>query len=189
MEKITAYKANNGRLFETEEKCLAYENKLSQYPKVKKTTKRAEDSYITNENGHGEYVSTDIVKHVIETWEKPSSQKKTNFFYVVGGKYKFIDLHGRHGVSLMNGGTNLFKAYDTSTDWYLGARHFAEIILNGNELTDNLVKDEIEKINSFNKIKLTYEIIQPNIKWKIDNPQWRNGSVAPYTFTMEKMTD
>lgn len=34
MEKVIAYKAFNGRLFDTEEKCLAYEKKMSQYPKV-----------------------------------------------------------------------------------------------------------------------------------------------------------
>ena len=32
MEKIITYKAFNGRLFDTEEKCLAYEKKMSQYP-------------------------------------------------------------------------------------------------------------------------------------------------------------
>ena len=35
MEKVIAYKAFNGRLFDTEEKCLAYEKKMSQYPKVR----------------------------------------------------------------------------------------------------------------------------------------------------------
>ena len=37
MEKVIAYKAFNGRLFDTEEKCLAYEKKMSQYPKVKES--------------------------------------------------------------------------------------------------------------------------------------------------------
>ena len=186
MEKVTAYKANNGRLFETEEKCLAYEKKLSQYPKVKETTKKAEDSYITNKFGHGEYVSTDIVQHIIETWEKPSSQKKTEIFYIVGGKYKFTDIHGKHGRSLMNGST-----HDITTEWYLGAKHFAEQILRGYELTDDFILSEIRKMNEINDkyCKLTAEVIQPNRKWKIDNPRWHSGAVAPYTFTMEKMND
>lgn len=192
MEKIIAYKAFNGRLFDTEDKCIAYENKLSQYPKVKKTTKRAEDSYITNKIGHGEYVSTDIVQHVIETWEKPSSQKKTEVFYIVGGKYKFIDTHGKHGASLMSGSTYLFNTDDTSTEWYLGAKHFAEQILKGHELTDDFVLSEINKMNEINSIdcrygKLTTEVIQPNKIWKIDNPRWHTGAVAPYTFIMEKI--
>lgn len=38
MEKITAYRAFNGKLFETEEKCLAYEMKMSQYPKSERET-------------------------------------------------------------------------------------------------------------------------------------------------------
>ena len=37
MEKVITYKAFNGRLFDTEEKCLAYEKKMSQYPKVKES--------------------------------------------------------------------------------------------------------------------------------------------------------
>lgn len=61
MEKIIAYKSNNGRLFETKEKCLAYENKIAQFPKVTEITTQALGKYLVG----GKYVKTDIVKHVM----------------------------------------------------------------------------------------------------------------------------
>lgn len=187
MEKIIAYKASNGRLFETEEKCVAYEKKLSQYPKVKERIDVAAPSYLIG----GQYKDIDIVRHTIETWEKPSSQKKVEKFFIVGGKYKFVDLHGKHEGSVMNGG--VFPCGNLSMNWYLGFRHFAEQILLGNELSDEFVESEVEKINEensdngYNAIKLVVNIIEPNKKWEIDNPSWHSGRFAPYTFTMEKL--
>ena len=181
MEKVIAYKSFNGRLFDTEEKCLAYEKKMSQYPKVKESIDVAAPSYMVG----GQYKDIDIVRHTIERWEKPSSVKKVEKYFIVGGKYKFIDLYGKHEVSVMNGGVSLDGKL--SMNWYLGFRHFAEQILLGNELTDEFVKDEIEKINEENKVKLVVNIVEPNKKWEIDNPSWHGGAVSPYTFTMEKL--
>ena len=188
MEKVIAYKASNGRLFESEEKCLAYEKKMSQYPKVKERIDVAAPSYMIG----GEYKDIDIVRHTIETWEKPSSVKKVEKYFIVGGKYKFIDLFGKHEVSVMNGG--LFPMGGLSMNWYLAFRYFAELILLGNELTDEFVESEVKKINHLivdkNGIddgKLVVNVIEPNKKWEIDNPSWRRGIVAPYTFTMEKI--
>jgi len=170
MEKVTAYKANNGRLFETEEKCLAYEKKLSQYPKVKEET--------TKSLTYG-----DIVMHTKKIKKSPNSDLIKEKYFIVGDKYKFMDEFSQHEHSVMNS----IPTKIIPMAWYLAFRHFAEMILNGNELTDNLVKEEIEKINDFNEIKLSYEIIEPNRKWKIDNPKWKSGAVAPHTFTMEKI--
>ena len=197
MEKVIAYKAFNGRLFESEEKCVAYEKKLSQYPKVKERIDVAAPSYLIG----GQYKDVDIVRHTIERWEKPSSAKKVEKYFIVGGKYKFIDLYGKHEVSVMNGGVSLDGKL--SMNWYLGFRHFAEQILLGNELTDEFVCDEVKKINGENKvklvvnvitpnngynaIKLVVRVIEPNKKWEIDNPSWHCGRFAPYTFTMEKL--
>ena len=187
MEKVIAYKAFNGRLFESEEKCLSYEKKLSQYPKVKESIDVAAPSYLIG----GQYKDIDIVRHTIETWEKPSSQKKVEKYFIVGGKYKFIDLYRKHESSVMNGGVSLDGKL--SMNWYLGFRHFAEQILLGNELTDEFVKSEVEKINEangdngYNAVKLVVRVIEPNKKWEIDNPSWHSGVVAPYTFTMEKL--
>ena len=188
MEKVVAYKAFNGRLFESEEKCLAYEKKLSQYPKVKERIDVAAPSYLIG----GQYKDVDIVRHTIERWEKPSSAKKVEKYFIVGGKYKFIDLHRKHESSVMNGG--VFPGGNLSMNWYLGFRHFAEMILLGNELTDEFVKSEVEKINEVNVSKngvdvarLVVRVIEPNKKWEIDNPAWVGGAVSPYTFTMAKL--
>lgn len=181
MEKVIAYKASNGRLFDTEEKCLAYEKKMSQYPKVKESIDVAALSYLVG----GQYKDVDIVRHTIERWEKPSSVKKVEKYFIVGGKYKFIDLYRKHEASVMDGGVSLDGKL--SMNWYLGFRHFAEQILLGNELTDEFVKDEIEKINEENKVKLVVNVINSNKKWEIDNPAWVGGAVSPYTFTMEKL--
>lgn len=188
MEKVIAYKSFNGRLFDTEEKCLAYEKKMSQYPKVKESIDVAAPSYLIG----GEYKDIDIVRHTIERWEKPSSAKKVEKYFIVGGKYKFTDLYGKHEVSVMNGG--VFPGGNLSMNWYLAFRYFCEKILLGNELTDEFVRDEVEKINHLivdkNGIidgELVVNIIESNRKWEIDNPSWHSGIVAPYTFTMEKL--
>ena len=188
MEKVIAYKAFNGRLFESEEKCVAYEEKLSQYPKVKESIDIAEPSYLVG----GIYKDIDIVRHTIERWERPSSRKSVEKYFIVGGKYKFIDLYGKHETSVMKGG--LFPMGGLSMNWYFAFRYFCEKILLGNELTDEFVCDEVKKINHLivdkNGIidgELVVNIVEPNKKWEIDNPSWHSGVVAPYTFTMEKL--
>lgn len=187
MEKVIAYKASNGRLFESEEKCVAYEKKLSQYPKVKESVAVAAPAYLIG----GQYKEIDVVRHTIERWEKPYSAKKVEKYFIVGGKYKFIDLHGKHEASVMDG--SIFPNCNLSMNWYLGFRHFAEQILLGNELSDEFVKSEVDKINEendcngYNAIKLVVNVIEPNKKWEIDNPSWHSGRIAPYTFTMEKL--
>lgn len=181
MEKVIAYKASNGRLFDTEEKCLAYEKKLSQYPKVKESIDVAAPSYLVG----GQYKDIDIVRHTIERWEKPSSRKNVEKYFIVGGKYKFIDLYRKHESSVMNGG--VFPGGGLSMNWYLAFRYFCEKILLGNELTDEFVKSEVEKLNEENEVKLVVNVIKYGKKWEIDNPSWVGGAVSPYTFTMEKL--
>lgn len=190
MEKVIAYKASNGRLFETEEKCLAYEKKLSQYPKVKEKIEVAAPSYLAD----GKYEDIDIVRHTIERWDKPYSAKKIEKYFIVGGKYKFIDLYGKHEFSVMNGGLFPMSMGGLSMNWYTAFRYFCEKILLGNELTDEFVCDEVKKINhlivdkcGITNGKLVVNIVEPNKKWEIDNPSWHSGAVAPYTFTMEKL--
>ena len=190
MEKVIAYKASNGRLFETEEKCLAYEKKMAQYPKVKESITKAAPSYLVD----GEYEDIDIVRHTIERWDKPYSAKKIEKYFIVGGKYKFIDLHGKHEYSVMNGGLFSMSMGGLSMNWYTAFRYFCEKILLGNELTDEFVRNEVKKINhlivdecGLTNGKLVVNIIEPDKKWEIDNPSWHSGKIAPYTFTMEKL--
>lgn len=181
MEEIIAYKSFNGRLFETKEKCLAYEKKMSQYPKVKESVKKALPYYVEG----GQYKDTDILCYTIETREKPHAQKSVERYYIVGGKYKFIDLYNKHYIYVI--GSSVFQNGRVSMNWYLAFRHFAEQILLGYELSDDFVKKEIDAMNKINPIKLEVKFIEKNKKWEIDNPSWKSGSVAPYTFTMEKL--
>lgn len=183
MEQVITYKAFNGRLFDTEDKCIAYEKKMSQYPKTKETITKAADIYDCR-NGLGFYTPVEIYQYIIETQEKPSSEKKREIFFVVGGRYKIIDSCRKHEASLMNGGT--FVTYNPK--WYTACRYFAEKILSGEELTDKFMQDEINELNLTNGVYyLNLKIITPNKKWKIDNPRWHTGAVAPYTFIIEKI--
>ena len=181
MEKIIVYKSFNGRLFETEEKCLAYEKKMSEYPKVKESVVKAMPSYVMD----GSYKDIDILCYTTETREKPHAKKKIERYYIVGGKYKFSDLRKKHHDSVMGG--ILFQNGKVSMNWSLAFRHFAEQILLGNELTDDFVKKEVDAINEENQIKLDVNVIEKNKKWEIDNPSWKSGLIAPYTFTIEKI--
>lgn len=181
MEKIIVYKSSNGRLFETEEKCIAYEKKLSEYPKVKESVVKAMPSYVVG----GTYEDIDILCYTIETREKPHTKKKIERYYIVGGKYKFTDLHKQHDISVMGG--ILFQNGKVTMNWYLAFRHFTEQILLGNELTDDFVKAEVEAINEENLIKLDVKVIESNKKWEIVNPSWKSGIIEPYTFTIEKI--
>ena len=188
MEEVIAYKASNGRLFDSKEKCISYEKKLSQYPKVRETDIPCRANVLFDKSDK----PIDVKKHIIERWEKPSSQKKVEVYYIVGSKYKFTDLYGSHGFCLMN---LIFQmTNDRLTHWSHAANYFAEKILYGNELTDDYVLSEIDTINSENLSRdkysttLVVEIEKPNKKWKIDNPRWHSGSVAPHTFTIEKIS-
>lgn len=80
METITAFKAFNGKIFETKEKCLAYEKKLAQYPKLK--VKR--ESLI-----EGKLDSVCVTYQ-----EKPSSQTYTQRYYdIVGTGFRVYTDH------------------------------------------------------------------------------------------------
>lgn len=76
MEKITAYKAENGRIFLTEEECLKYESKIADYPKV--SVEKVE-------------IKEGIVKYTELTKKTRWSPTETKVWYIVGGKYKFTN--------------------------------------------------------------------------------------------------
>lgn len=192
MEKITAYKAFNGRLFDSEEKCLAYEKKHSEYPKVKETINVALPRYSVNDG----YIPVPIDKFTKETWKTPSSQKKTEVYYIVCNKYKFTPLSVNLDCELMGG--CVFDAERPTTNWYNVARYFAELIILGNELTDEFITRKIDELNNMNRPS-TYPkeslyttdfvayVMEQGKVWKIDNPSWQRGVIAPHTFLIEKL--
>ena len=185
MEEVRAYKANNGRLFEDKDKCLAYEKKLAKYPKVKETLITAQP-YMTSEWN----VDVPIVKHIIEIQNKPSSPRKVEVYYIVGEHYKFIGITTNLDKDLMSG--NFFKDGKPSTDCITLARSFAEEIINGNVLDDSFVITKVNEINSLDKKqhnsdKMQCLVVKKDKKWEFDNPLWRTGCVAPYKFSIEKI--
>ena len=176
MEKIIAYKSFNGRLFETEEKCLAYEKKLSEYPKVKEYNVRG----LVWDNEKGEEVLSDIVRHTIARWEKPSSARKDETYYVISDKYKFFDLFNQYDNLLMSG------RYADNHNWHF-ALDIVEMIVSGTELTDDVITNALNTFNTSNEVKYSMEVIESNKIWIIDNPKWHSGAFPPYAFKIEKI--
>ena len=176
MEQVIAYKSFNGRLFETEEKCLAYEKKMSEYPKVKEYNAQG----VVWDNEKAEEVPSDVVRHTIARWEKPSSARKDETYYVISDKYKFFDMFKQYDHLLMSG------HYASNHDWYF-ALDIVEMIVSGTELTDEVITNALDAFNSSNKVKYSMEVIEPNKIWIIDNPRWHGGGIAPYTFKIEKI--
>ena len=194
MEKVTAYKAFNGRLFDSEEKCLAYEKKYSQYPKIKEKVVQAKP-YITDKCV---FIESPITKHITETWETPSAQKKVDYYYIVCNKYKFMSNSPFMEQNLMSG--CLFSNPKHSNYWGNMGRHFAEIIIRGEELTDEVVNREVELVNNAQHIStfgknaagiyvtdFVVEVIEKDKSWRFENIRWREGAIAPYIFTIEKL--
>ena len=187
MEKVIAYKSTNGKLFLTEQECVAYENKLAQYPKKKVKEEKSKQTF-----SFGEWMDVDIVKHTESVWEKPSSQRKDNVYYIVGGKYKFtnsMDSIQNFNSQLMQG-INLDARYPSKVDMFNLARYFAERIMFGDDFNDEYMSNSENLINSlfdFSKHKIEIRVVEPNRKWVIDNPSWHRGIIRPITFEIEKL--
>lgn len=187
MEKVTAYKASNGKLFMDEQKCISYENKLAQYPKKKVKEEKSKQTFSL-----GKFMDVDIVKHTESIWEKPSSQRKDNVYYIVGGKYKFtnsMDCIRNFNNQLMEG-ISLDPKYPSNVHMYNIARYFAERIMFGDDFNDEYMSYSENYINSlfdFHKYKIEIRVAEPNRKWVIDNPSWHRGIVRPITFEIEKL--
>ena len=178
MEQVIAYKAKNGRLFETAEKCLAYENKLAQYPKIKETIINADDSLI----GNGNKRCVNIQYHEVRTQEKPSAQIKTDRLYIVGDRYKFTGCDKGH---MIHGVYTFENVYD---DYGKMDIAFAEYILNGNDLNDYEVHEIVKKFYEFdNYTKLTATVLETNKKWRVEDLRWLSGSRTPFIITIEKL--
>lgn len=185
MEKVIAYKANNGRLFETAESCLKYEAKLAQYPKVKVETIQSED-YMLDSTKY----PTPVVKCIESKWEKPNSQRKNSISYIVANKYRITPKMfpiTSMDLFLIGNYPSIKRTDRQYLCWDAAPRYFAEVIILGCELTDETVIDEIVKINLNNSIKLDVEVLEPNKKWYIENPCWKTGGIAPRTFEIEKL--
>lgn len=187
MEKVIAYKSTNGKLFLTEQECVAYENKLAQYPKTKMKEEKSKQTFC-----FGKWLDVDIVRHTESVWEKPSSQRKDNVYYIVGGKYKFtnsMDSIQNFNNQLMQG-ISLDARYPSKADMFNLARYFAERIMFGDDFNDEYMRSIENLINSlsdFHKYNIEIRVVEPNRKWVIDNPAWHRGIVRPIAFEIEKL--
>lgn len=184
MEKVIAYKAANGKLFLTEQECVAYENKLAQYPKKKVKEEKSKQTFC-----FGKWMDVDIVKHTESVWEKPSSQRKDNVYYIVGGKYKFTnsmdDIHN-FNCQLMQG-ISLDARYPSNVDIFNLARYFAERIIFGDDFNDEYMSNSENSLSDLSKYKVEIRVVEPDRKWVIDNPSWHRGIIRPITFEIEKL--
>lgn len=172
MEKVIAFKAFNGRLFETEEKCLAYEKKYAEYPKVKYTTIPQEVD--------------GVVKCVKSTWEKPSSQRKDESYFLVGDKFKLFSWKKRNVDEL----THISFISDSHEPLIKIA---AKVILENGGTFNTKLAEKVRDIyderrqnamakNPYRFIGTKAEITETDNKtfWEIEDKLWRSGSCGPY---------
>ena len=172
MKKVTAYKANNGRLFEDEGKCIEYERKLSMYPKFHR-----------NEIKHDDL---DIIRVEEITQEKPYSSKNKNVFFIVAGEYKFYDAYHDNLMKLEDIDiTGIYKSF-LNIDIAVAIE-----ILKGNKLTDNLANDIANRFHLEETTgcysKMICKIIEPNRKWLFEDERWHYGQIAMHTLIVEKL--
>ena len=169
MEKVTAYKAFNGRLFDTEAKCIAYEKKMNKYPMVQHKTET-----------HPEF---DIVEHIIRTKVSPSAQWSTEKYYIVAGNYKITcnyDLISRVN-SLVHTVNEMMTYY--CVDVYI-TKEILRIGSFNDDIANHIVK-EYHTSDDYSKMAITENI--PNKKWRFEDTRWHTGSIMPYIVQVEKI--
>ena len=182
MEKVTTYKAFNGRLFLHEEDCLKYEKKMSGYPKIIDRTKKADDVRSGSEDN---MIPVEIIQHIVETKQTPSSEKKKEIFYVVGGKYK---LTGTCKDDTMLHHCADPYSQDAYSYWGLLDKAVAEYILNGGTIDSHSLSEICDNYHKRDKYsQMRFEVIEPLKKWRIEDIRWHNGSIAPFFVIIEKI--
>lgn len=155
MQKITAYRANNGRVFLSEQACLDYEKAMAEYPKI----------YLDKTEVH-----PGIFKFVRTTKETPRAQTKKETWYEVKGnyKYKFRALFR----------TDMFD-YPDRVEWYFAK----EILEKGSKMSaalchhifGELVYDPKHRGERWGLEDGTIE----NERWKFSDVRWYGGAVRP----------
>ena len=182
MEKVTAYKAFNGRLFLSEEDCLKYERKMSEYPKRTEQTVSADSVYACTEDN---LLSVDIVKHTVTTQQSPSSEKKSEVFYVVGGKYRLTGCCKKQ--TMLHHCMDPYSQ-DAYSYWGLLDKAVAEYILNGGTIDSHGLTEICERYHKLDQYsQMQFEVIEPLRKWRIEDVRWHAGSIAPFFVIIEKI--
>lgn len=200
MEKVTAYKSYNGRLFESEEKCLAYENKMKQYPKVKESVEYGEQYDI---NLGKEVSFNKVEKRTIITQNSPRGLRKMDIFYLIDKKYKMYDdfntLDGElmHDIMiprnrkpyLTDAKGHCYDDGSKSSEYYAPmnvCRILARKLLYGIEVEKaiNEVVTEFKEFDAKKYALLEYEVVNEK-HWVIENKRWHSGVTKPNRLHIE----
>jgi hypothetical protein len=114
-----------------------------------------------------------------------SSKDKTKVkevFYIVGGRYKMTgcdDAHMLHGC---------LGAYGKNPYDYWGTADIADAnrILDGDEIDSHSLSEICDEFKKYDKFsKMTFTVIEPLKKWKIEDVRWHTGSIKMNTVTIE----
>lgn len=167
MEKITAYKAFNGKLFESEEKCLAYEKKMSAFPK-----------HFVNEKTNSMF---DIVLHEEYVKTAPNQPKeRTERYIIINKKIKLSGhLYPVDVEHVLN-----FNEYDlaiTEQDskcWGGLLVYLTKLILRFNNFNDKFAEQVIDVFNKDNHLKVQITDSKPNKMWYFEDIRWHYGFIA-----------
>ena len=182
MEKVTAYKAFNGRLFLSEDDCLKYEKKMSGYPK---RTEQIVNADGVRAGSEGNLLPVDIVKHIVTTQQTHSSEKKSEVFYVVGGKYILTGCCKEQ--TMLHHCTDPYSQ-DAYSYWGLLDKAVAEYILQNGTITNCSLTEICERYHKLDQYsQMQFEVIEPLKKWRIEDVRWHTGSIAPFFVIIEKI--
>lgn len=166
MEKVIAFKAFNGKLFETEEKCLAYEKKYAEYPKT-------EVNILPQVEG--------VEKYRIVEQKTPYATKNEQTFFLVNNLYKVSELGGHYVHNIPNVDVNL-------NEWQPLEKITCKVILDNNTFNDDLAQkicdiyDQCQKKSPFishSGVKIQVTETDHKTYWVIEDLAWRTGTVSP----------
>lgn len=158
MERVIAYKAYDGRLFESEDKCLAHEKKMRQYPKT--------EEEVTPQIIEG-------INRVSVSYQKgPKSTILRDSYFVVQDKVKITGF-GDCVPTLDIHNTNMKFASEMEI--------IAAVMINeAGGVDDFIVREIISKFDENTKGKIELKL-DTDFKtyWIIEDMRWRWGMYAP----------
>lgn len=159
MERVTAYKAYNGRLFESEDKCLAYEEKMRQYPK-------------TNE---------EILPQIIEGINRVSvSYQKSPCATTIRNSY-FLVADNKFKITGFGNSVPMLDIHNANMKFASMLEIIAAIMLNeSGDVNDFVIKDIMSKFEENDRGKPELKLDTDNkTYWIIEDLRWHRGIYAP----------
>ena len=177
MEKITAYKAFNGRLFESEDKCLSYEKKMSEYPK----------RYIEDKANP----MFDIVCHTEYVKTAPNQPKtRTEQYIIVNKRFKIGGFISPVDIDRLQN----FNEYDlliTENDslrWGSITIYLTKLLLKHNDFNEDMAEGVIATFQKNNHLKMQVTDNRPNEMWYFEDIRWHTGVISMNGIRLEIMS-